>query len=74
MANAFIQSGAEAYIGWTKDTVFWTNSHTSVRSFRLLKNGFTVKQTCNIIRYGGLCNFLFRSKIIYYGNADHKII
>ena len=73
MANAFLDSGASVYMGWTQNTVFWINSKTSVRSFRLLNLGLNVHQTCNIIRYGGLLNFLFQSKLTYYGDGNHKI-
>lgn len=73
MANAFLESGAAAYIGWTRDTIFWTNSITSVLAFRLFSRGFSVMQVCKIIGYGGFLNFLLRSKLIYYGNGDHKI-
>lgn len=73
MANAFLESGADVYMGWTQDTMFWTNSITSSFAFRLLTRGFTVKQVCRIIRSGGFYNFIFRSKLTYYGNGDHRI-
>ena len=73
MANAFLESGADVYMGWTQDTLFWTNSITSSFAFRLLTRGFTVKQVCRIIRSGGFYNFLYRSKLTYYGNGDHRI-
>jgi len=74
MANAFIESGADAYMGWTRNTVFWTNSLTSILVFRLLTRGFTVDQVCKLIRYGGFLNRLLRSKLTYYGNGKHKLI
>jgi len=73
MAQVFLDKGASAYVGWNKNTIFWTNSMTSVRSFRLLTYGFTVKQVCNLIRSGGLINFFLLSKLTYYGNGNHKI-
>ena len=73
MANAFLNSGASAYMGWTQNTVFWTNSISSVKSIRLLNIGLTVKQTCNLIRYGGFVNILFRSKLTYFGDGNYKI-
>ncbi len=73
MANAFLESGADVYVGWNQDTVFWTNSITSAFAFRLFTRGFTVKQVCRLIRSGGFYNFLLRSKLTYYGNGDHRI-
>lgn len=73
MANAFLESGASAYMGWTRNTVFWTNSFTSVLAFRLFTKGFKVKQVCGLIRFGGIYNFLPRSKLTYYGNGDYRI-
>lgn len=73
MANAFIESGANAYIGWNQNTVFWTNSLTSVLVFRLLLRGLTVQQVCKIIGYGSCLNFLLRSKLTYYGEGEHRI-
>ena len=73
MAQVFLDKGASAYVGWNKNTIFWTNSITSVRSFRLFTYGFTVKQVCKLIRSGGLINFFLLSKLTYYGNGNHKI-
>jgi hypothetical protein len=73
MANAFLESGASVYMGWTQNTVFWTNSKTSVRAFRLLSLGLTVQQVCSLIRYGGFFNFVFQSKLTYFGDKEHKI-
>jgi len=74
MAESFLSAGAEAYMGWSGSTVFWTNSITSSQAFRLFKRGISVEQVCNRIRYGGVYNFLFRSKMTYYGNGDLTII
>jgi hypothetical protein len=73
MAQVFLKKGAEAYMGWTQNTVFWTNSLTSVRAFKLLLFGFSVKWVCNIIRSGSIMNFLLLSKLTYYGNGNYKI-
>ena len=73
MAQAFIDAGASVYMGWTRDTVFWTNSWTSVFAIRLLVHGLSVHQTCSVIRSGGLCNFLFRSQLTYVGDGDYTI-
>ncbi|UCF12731.1 MAG: hypothetical protein JSW06_00340 [Thermoplasmatales archaeon] len=74
MANAFLDSGASAYMGWTRNTIFWTNSLTSVLAFRLFARGFTVKQVCRLIRFGSILNFLIRSKLTFYGVGEHKIL
>ena len=73
MAEAFLDTGARSYMGWTQNTVFWTNSVTSVWVFRLLCHGFTVNQVCRLIRSGGLLNFFFRSALTYYGDGSHRI-
>lgn len=73
MAQVFLDKGASTYIGWNQNTVFWTNSITSVRAFRLFTYGFTVKQVCNLIRSGGIINFFLQSKLTYYGNGNHRI-
>jgi hypothetical protein len=73
MAQAFLNASAEAYIGWTQNTVFWTNSKTSVESFRLLASGRTVEFVCHHIRYGGFYNWLFHSKLVFYGNGAYRI-
>ena len=74
MGKVFLDNGASAYIGWNQNTIFWTNSITSVRAFRLLSYGFTVKQVCKLIRSGGLINFFLQSKLTYYGDGNLKII
>ena len=74
MAKSFLSAGAGAYMGWSGSTVFWTNSITSSQAFRFFKRGKSVDQVCNRIRYGGFYNFLFRSKMTYYGNGDLTII
>jgi len=73
MAQAFLDAGASAYMGWTKNTVFWTNSRMSVNAIRLLISGCTVHQVCTLIRFGGVYNRLFHSKLVYYGDGDHRI-
>ena len=73
MANSFLNAGASVYLGWTQNTVFWTNSITSVLSFRLFIHGFTVKQVCRLIRSGGFYNFILQSKLTYYGDGNHRI-
>jgi hypothetical protein len=73
MANAFLESGASAYMGWSRDTVSWINKITSVIAFRLFIKGFSIMQVCNLIRYGGFLNFLFKSKLVYFGNGNHII-
>ena len=73
MANAFLDANASVYMGWTKNTVFWTNSFTSVVAFKLFSMGFNVKQVCNIIRCGGIYNFIFRSKLTFFGDGNYKI-
>ena len=73
MANAFLESGAGVYLGWTQNTVFFTNSKTSVTAFRLFSLGLNVHHICGLIRYGGFYNFLFRSKLTYFGDGDYKL-
>jgi len=73
MAQAFLDAGASTYMGWTKNTMFWTNSRTSVNAFRLLASGCTVQQVCTLIRFGGIYNRVFHSKLVYYGAGDHRI-
>lgn len=73
MANAFLESGSNAYIGWTKNTISWINSYTSVLAFKLLAKGLPVKWICRLIRYGGITNLLLGSKLKYYGNGYHRI-
>jgi hypothetical protein len=73
MANAFLDAGASAYLGWSRDTVFWINSKTSVHSFRLFTNGWTVQEICRIVGFGGIMNRLFHSKLLFYGDGQHRI-
>ncbi len=73
MANVFLNNGANAYVGWKRDTFSWTNSQTSIKTFRLLSLGVPLKLTCLAIGYGGLINFLLRSKLIYYGNGFYRL-
>lgn len=73
MAEPFLAAGASAYIGWSGNTVFWTNSRVSVRAFRLLSCGLTVQQVCRCIRSGGFYNWLFHSQLLYEGNGSHRI-
>jgi hypothetical protein len=73
MAQPFLNAGAAAYMGWTQHTVFWTNSLTSVLSFRLFARGFTVKQVSCLLRSGGLYNFLLGSRLSFFGDGDHRI-
>ena len=74
MAKSFLSSGASVYIGWSRNTFFWTNSLSSIVAFKLLCRGFTVERVCRIVGYGGICNFLFRSKLTYYGKGDFRIV
>lgn len=74
MADTFLESGAGVYMGWSQNTVFWTNSRTTVRAFRLLSLGLSVSQVCRLIRSGGFYNWLFHSKLIYQGDGTHRII
>jgi hypothetical protein len=73
MATAFLDAGASSYIGWSGNTVFWVNSKTSVLSFQLFAHGWTVHHVCALIRYGGIMNRLFHSKLLYYGDGQHQI-
>jgi len=73
MAQEFLDAGASVYMGWSQNTIFWTNSKTSVNSFRLLANGLTAQQVCKLIGSGGFYNWLFHSKLIYYGDGEHRI-
>ena len=73
MAEPFLNAGASVYMGWKRTTVFWTNSITSAFAFKLLCKGLTVKQVCRRIGSGGIYNFLFRSKLTYYGDGCHRI-
>jgi hypothetical protein len=73
MATVFLENGAGAYLGWSQNTLFWTNSITSSLTFRLLSYGFTIQQVCKLIRSGGIYNFILRSKLTYYGDGDYQI-
>jgi hypothetical protein len=73
MAQEFLDAGASVYMGWSQNTVFWTNSKTSVNAFRLLANGLTVQQVSKLIGSGGFYNWLFHSKLMYYGDGEHRI-
>lgn len=73
MASAFLDAGADAFVGWTQNTFFWINSRTSVQSFCLFADGWTVDQVCARIRFGGLANRLFHTNLIYYGDGQHQI-
>lgn len=73
MAQQFLDAGASVYVGWSNNTLFWTNSITSMYAFRLLAFGCTVQQVCRLIGYGGFYNWLFHSKLIYYGEGAHRI-
>jgi len=74
MAQVFLDKGASAYMGWNQNTVFWTNSLTSIKAFRLFLYGYTVEQVCNLIRSGGIINFFLQSKLTYYGDGTHKML
>jgi len=73
MARVFLDKGVSAYIGWSQNTAFWTNSITSVLAFRFFVNGFNVKLVCRLIRSGGFINFFLQSKLTYYGDRNHQI-
>ncbi len=73
MAQEFLDAGARVYMGWSQNTVFWTNSKTSVQAFRLLSYGLTVQQVCRLIRTGGFYNWLFHSKLIYFGDGSYQL-
>ncbi len=73
MAQAFLQAGASAYVGWSNNTFFWINSRTSVQAINLLACGMTVQQICQIIHFGGIMNRLFHSKLMFYGDGQHQI-
>jgi hypothetical protein len=73
MAQEFLDAGATVYMGWSQNTVFWTNSRTSVQAFHLLSYGFSVQQVCRLIRSGGLYNWLFHSKLLYFGDGTYTM-
>jgi len=73
MAQEFLDAGARVYMGWSQNTVFWTNSRISVQTFRLLSYGLTVQQVCRLIRSGGFYNWLFHSTLTYAGDGTYKI-
>jgi hypothetical protein len=74
MAQAFLNTGADVYMGWSQNTVFWTNSIVSVHAFRLLSMGFSVQQVCSLIRSGGFYNWLFHSRLSYFGDGTYRIL
>jgi len=73
MAQAFLNTGASVYLGWSQNTVFWTNSRTSVQVFHLLALGVPVQLICRMIRSGGFYNWLFHSKLMYIGDGTYTI-
>jgi hypothetical protein len=73
MAQAFLNRGVKVYMGWSENTVFWTNSRTSVQAFHLLGYGFSVQLVCRLIRSGGFYNWLFHSKLTYFGDGTYKL-
>jgi hypothetical protein len=73
MAQEFLDAGARVYMGWSQNTVFWTNSKTSAQVFRFLSYGLTVQQVCRLIRSGGFYNWLFHSKLIYIGDGTYQL-
>ncbi len=73
MGQAFLDAGAQVYMGWSQNTVFWTNSRISVQVFRLLACGLTVQQICRLIRSGGFYNWLFHSKLTYVGDGTYQM-
>jgi len=73
MAQEFLDVGARVYMGWSQNTVFWTNSKTSAQVFRFLSYGLTVQQVCKLIRSGGFYNWLFHSKLIYIGDGTYQL-
>ena len=73
MAEQFLQVGAAVYMGWSQNTVFWTNSRTSVTAFHLLSYGLSVQQVCRLIRSGGFYNWLLHSKLTYYGDGTYRL-
>jgi hypothetical protein len=73
MVREFLDAGVRVYMGWSQNSVFWTNSKTSINGFRLLANGLVVQQVRRLIGSGGFYNWLFHSKLMYYGNEEHRI-
>jgi hypothetical protein len=73
MAQEFLDAGARVYLGWSQNTVFWTNSRTSVQAFRLLSYGFDAQQVCRLIRSGGFYNWLFHSKLTFAGDGTYRL-
>jgi hypothetical protein len=74
MASVFLEKNASVYVSWTKDTVFWTNSLSSIWVFRFLTMGLTIERICDIIGYGGFYNLLFDSQLDYFGNGNFTLI
>jgi len=73
MAQEFLDAGARVYMGWSQNTVFWTNSRTSVHAFRFLSYGLDVQQVCWLIRSGGFYNWLFRSALMFVGDGTFRL-
>jgi hypothetical protein len=73
MASVFLDKGAAVYLSWTKDTVFWTNSLSSIWTFRLLSLGVSIASICDIIGYGGFYNWLFDSTLSYLGDGSYTL-
>jgi hypothetical protein len=73
MAQEFLDAGARVYMGWSQNTVFWTNSITSAQVFRFLSYGLMVQQVCRLIRSGGFYNWLFHSKLTYLGDGSYQL-
>ena len=71
MASVFLDKDAAVYLSWTQDTVFWTNSLTSIWTFRLLSLGISIESICKIIGRGGFYNWLFDSKLSYLGDGNY---
>ncbi|MBU0497845.1 MAG: hypothetical protein KKC68_04850 [Candidatus Thermoplasmatota archaeon] len=72
MASIFISKGAAVYMGWTRDTIFWTNNLASIWVFRLLSLGLSIEQICQIIGSGGVYNTLFRSTLSFMGDGSFR--
>jgi len=73
MGQAFLDTGVRVYMGWSANTVFWTNSRTSIQTFQFLSHGLTVQQVCRLIRSGGFYNWLLHSKLLYLGDGSYRI-
>jgi hypothetical protein len=73
MADSFLSEGAAVYVGWTSSTTFWTNEITSVVAFRLLSHQLPIDLICTLIRSGGLYNWIFHSRLTYYGDGEYRL-